>query len=92
MNKSDIVARVAGRTSLSKAQAQDALDAVLEVIRDGLSNGDTITLIGFGTFSTKSRAARTGRNPRTGQRLAIAASKTPSFKAGKSLRDAVRSR
>ena len=92
MNKSDIVARVADRTSLSRAQAQDALDAVLEVIRDGLSNGDTITLIGFGTFSTKSRAARAGRNPRTGQRLAIAASKTPSFKAGKSLRDAVRSR
>lgn len=92
MNKSDIVARVADRTSLSRAQAQDALDAALEVIRDGLSNGDTITLIGFGTFSTKSRAARTGRNPRTGQRLAIAASKTPSFKAGKSLRDAVRSR
>ena len=92
MNKSDIVARVADRTSLSRAQAQDALDAVLEVIRDGLSNGDTITLIGFGTFSTKSRAARTGRNPSTGQRLAIAASKTPSFKAGKSLRDAVGSR
>ena len=91
MNKSDIVARVADRTSLSKAQAQDALNAVFEVIRDGLSNGDTITLIGFGTFSTKSRAARTGRNPRTGQRMAIAASKTPSFKAGKSLRDAVRS-
>ena len=92
MNKSDMVARVADRTSLSRVQAQDALNAVLEVIRDGLSNGDTITLIGFGTFSTKSRAARTGRNPRTGQRMAIAASKTPSFKAGKSLRDAVRSR
>ena len=92
MNKSDIVARVAHRTSLSRAQAQDALNAVFEVIQDGLSNGDTITLIGFGTFSTKSRAARTGRNPRTGQRMAIAASKTPSFKAGKSLRDAVRSR
>jgi len=92
MNKSDIVARVADRTSLPKAQAEDAVNAVFEAIRDGLSNGDTITLVGFGTFSTKSRAARTGRNPRTGQRMAIAASKTPSFKAGKSLRDAVRSR
>ena len=92
MNKSDIAARVASRTSLSKAQAHDAMNAVLEAIRDGLSIGETVTLIGFGTFSLKKRSARSGRNPRTGQDIAIAASTTPSFKAGKDLRDAVRSR
>ena len=92
MNKSDIAARVASRTSLSKAQAHDAMNAVLEAIRDGLSDGETVTLIGFGTFSLKKRSARSGRNPRTGQDIAIAASTTPSFKAGKDLRDAVRSR
>ena len=92
MNKSDIVARVADRTSLSMAQAQDALNAVLAVIQDGLANGESVTLTGFGTFSTKSRTARMGRNPRTGEPMAIPACKTPSFKAGKSLRVAVRSR
>lgn len=92
MNKSDIVARVAGRTSLSIPQANDAVNAVFEAIQQGLSDGDTVTLVGFGTFSTKKRAARTGRHPRTGQSIAIAAARTTSFKAGKSLRDAVCSR
>ena len=92
MNKSDIAARVAGRTSLSIAQANDAVNAVFETIQQGLSEGDTVTLIGFGTFSTKTRAPRMGRHPRTGQSIAIAEARTPSFKAGKSLRDAVRSR
>ena len=92
MNKSDIVARVADRTSLSMAQAQDALNAELAVIQDGLANGDSVALTGFGTFSTRSRTARMGRNPRTGVPMAIATCKTSSFKAGKTLRDAVRSR
>ena len=90
MNKSDIASRVANQTSLSKAQANAAVNAAFEAIQDALVTGNTVTLIGFGTFSTRVRAARTGRHPRTGQRMAIAASKTPSFKAGKALRDAVR--
>lgn len=90
MNKSGIAARVASRVSLSKAQANDAVNEVFEAIQDALASGETVTLIGFGTFSARNRAARTGRNPRTGQKIAVAASKVPSFKAGKALRDAVR--
>lgn len=90
MRKSDIAAQIAGRTLLTKAQAKSAVNAVFEVIRDALGNGDTVSVIGFGRFSTKSRPARTGRNPRTGESVAIAASKAPSFKAGKALRDRVR--
>lgn len=87
MRKSDIATQVAGRASLTKAQARSAVDAVFEVIRDALANGDTVSVTGSGRFSTKSRRARTGRNPRTGESVAIAASKAPSFKAGKALRD-----
>ncbi len=90
MRKSDIAAHVADRVSLKKAQAEGAVDAVFEAIRDALANGDTVSVRGFGTFSTKSRPARTGRNPRTGESIAIAASKATSFKAAKALRDGLR--
>ena len=90
MRKSDIAAHVAGRASLTKAQAKSAVNAVFEAIRDALGNGDTVSITGFGRFSTNSRPARTGRNPRTGESVAIAASKASSFKAGKALRDWVR--
>ena len=89
MKKSDIVARVATQTSLSKADAAGAVDAVLSAISDALAQGEAVSIAGFGTFSVKHRAARQGRNPRTGEPVAIAASKLPSFKAGKGLRDAV---
>ena len=90
MKKSDIAAHVAEQDSLSKAEAERAVDALLEAIRGALASGEKVTLPGFGTFSTRSRAARQGRNPATGESIDIAASKTPSFKAGKALRDAVR--
>ena len=90
MRKSDIAVQVAGRTPLTKAQANGAVNAVFKVIRDALANGDTVTVTGFGRFSTKSRPARTGRNRRTGETVAIAASKAPWFKAGKALRDELR--
>ena len=89
MRKSDIAARVATQTSLSKADAAGAVDAVLSAISDALARGESVSIAGFGTFSVKHRAARQGRNPRTGEPVAIAASKLPSFKAGKGLRDAV---
>ena len=84
MRKADIAAQVAGRASLTKAQAKSAVDAVFEVIRDALANGDTVSVTGFGRFSAKSRPARTGKT------VAIAASKAPSFKAGRSLRERLR--
>ena len=90
MRKSDIAAHVAEQDSLSKAEAERAVDALLEAIRGALASGEKVTLPGFGTFSVRSRAARQGRNPATGERITVAASKTPAFKAGKALRDAVR--
>ncbi len=90
MRKSDIAAHVAEQDSLSKAEAERAVNALLEAIRGALASGEKVTLPGFGTFSTRSRAARQGQNPATGERITVAASKTPAFKAGKALRDAVR--
>lgn len=92
MKKSDIAARVAAQTSLSKADAAGAVDAVLSAISDALDREESASIAGFGTFSVKHRAARRGWNPRTGEPVAIAASKLPSFKAGKRLRDAVNGR
>ena len=91
MTKSELAFRVAIQTTLSIAQADRVVDAVFSAIGEALARGESVTLPGFGTFSTKARAARQGRNPRTGEAIAIAASKAPSFKAGKALRDAVRS-
>ena len=89
MKKSDIASHVAAKTSLSKADPAAALDAVLSAISDALARGESVSIAGFGTFSAKGRAARQGRNPRTGESIAIAASNVPSFKAGNGLRDPV---
>lgn len=89
MKKSDLTARVASEASLSKANADGAVNAMFSAISDALANGETVRIAGFGTFSTRARAARQGRNPRTGENIAIAASTVPAFKAGKAFRNAV---
>lgn len=89
MNKADFVNAVAASAELSKTDAANAVDAVVEVIKKALKKGDNVSLVGFGTFEVRKRAARTGRNPRTGETIKIKASKIPSFKAGKALKDAV---
>ena len=89
MNKGELIEAVAGSANLSRADATKAVDAVLDSITGALSNGSAVSLVGFGTFSVKSRAARTGRNPRTGEAIQIPASNVPGFKAGKALKDAV---
>ena len=90
MNKSDLVDAVAGRADMSKAEAGRAIDAVLGSVGDALGNGDSVSLVGFGTFSVRHRAARMGRNPQTGATMQIAASKVHGFKAGKALKDKVK--
>lgn len=89
MNKTELVASVAESCGMSKAEADKAVNAVIGAITNTLAAGDQVVLTGFGTFQVNSRAARTGRNPSTGQAIEIAASKAPAFKAGKSLKDAV---
>ncbi|WP_295404626.1 HU family DNA-binding protein [uncultured Thiocystis sp.] len=89
MNKSELIEKMADAADISKAAAARALDAMTDEIAIALKDGGTVSLIGFGTFSIKERAARTGRNPQTGNPIEIKASKTPSFKAGKALKDAV---
>ena len=89
MNKSELIEVVAKSADLSKAAAGRAVDAAVAAITGALKEGDSVTLIGFGTFKVTKRAARTGRNPRTGAELKIAARKAPSFSAGKSLKDAI---
>ena len=89
MKKSDLSARVAAEASLSKADAESAVNAVIGSIGGALAKGETVSIAGFGTFTVKDRPARQGRNPRTGESIAIAASKVPSFQAGKGLREAV---
>ncbi len=89
MNKSDLIAAIAEHANLTKADAGRALDALTKTIEVTLKAGDSIALVGFGTFEVKQRAERSGRNPQTGQAITIAASKTPTFKAGKSLKDSV---
>ena len=89
MNKSELVEAVADQADLSKAAAGRAVDAMVDVIGDTLKKGDQVTLVGFGTFLTREREARQGRNPRTGETIQIKASRVPSFKAGKALKDAV---
>ncbi|MBO7744086.1 HU family DNA-binding protein [Paenibacillus sp. MWE-103] len=89
MNKTELIAKVAELTDLSKKDASKAVDAVFDVISDSLQGGDKVQLVGFGNFEVKSREARKGRNPQTGEEIDIPASKIPSFKAGKSLKDLV---
>jgi DNA-binding protein HU-beta len=89
MNKIELIEAVAERTGLAKSDAARAVEAVLGAITETLQRGDTVALSGFGSFVAKVRAARTGRNPRTGESIAIPASRVPAFKAGKGLKDAL---
>ena len=89
MNKNDLVAAVADSSGLSKTDAAKAVDGVIDAISNSLRNGSTVRLVGFGTFSVSRRAATTGRNPRTGEQINIAASNQPKFKAGKGLKASV---
>lgn len=89
MNKSELIEVVAQSADISKAAASRAIDAFVTSVTDALKEGDQVTLVGFGTFAVRERAARTGRNPRTGESITIPASKAPGFKAGKALKDAV---
>ena len=92
MNKSQIADRLAGRLGLSKAAAAGTVDAVFETIGEALAEHEAVRIAGFGTFATKHRPARTGRNPRTGEAVSIPASVAPGFRAGKSLKEAVNGR
>jgi len=89
MNKSDLIDSIANASGLSKADAGRALDGFTTSVTNALRSGDSVSMVGFGTFSVKHRAARAGRNPRTGETIQIRASNNPSFKAGKGLKDAV---
>ncbi|MGI0646913.1 HU family DNA-binding protein [Pseudomonas aeruginosa] len=88
MNKQELITAISEATQLSKADATKALNATIETIEGSLKEGQDVVLVGFGTFTVKDRAARTGRNPQTGKEIAIAAVKVPVFRAGKSLKDA----
>ena len=89
MNKAELIEAIADTADLSKAEAGRALDGMVDAITAALKDGDTVSLVGFGSFQVKERAARQGRNPQTGATIDIAAAKIPSFKAGKALKDAV---
>ncbi len=90
MNKAALVEHVANKAGLSKAAAQRAVEAVFGGITEALARGESVAIVGFGTFSVAQRAARTARNPRTGETIQVPASKAPKFKAGKSLKEAVK--
>lgn len=89
MNKTELIDAIAASADIPKAAAGRALDAMMDSITDELKKGESVALVGFGTFTVKERAARTGRNPQTGKPIEIAAANIPSFKAGKALKDAV---
>lgn len=89
MNKSELIDAMAAKSGMKKTDSAAALDAFIEAVGDALKAGDQVTLVGFGTFLVREREARTGRNPRSGETIEIAASRLPSFKAGKGLKDAV---
>ena len=89
MNKTELIAAVAEKSELSKKDAEKVVKAFTDVVMDELKKGEKIQLVGFGTFEVSERAARTGRNPQTGEEMPIAASKAPKFKAGKALKDMV---
>ncbi|MFT5805852.1 MAG: nucleoid DNA-binding protein [Moritella dasanensis] len=90
MNKAQLIDSVAAKADISKAAAGRAIDAMIEAVTETLVKDESVTLVGFGTFSVRDRAARTGRNPQTGVEIQIAASKLPAFKAGKLLKDALK--
>ncbi|MCY4148163.1 MAG: HU family DNA-binding protein [Gammaproteobacteria bacterium] len=89
MNKAELIDHVASNANISKSDASNALDAVVDAVGSALSQGDSVSLIGFGTFSVSERGARSGRNPRTGETIQIAASKQVRFKSGKALKDRI---
>jgi DNA-binding protein HU-beta len=89
VNKTELIEHIASKSDISKAAATRALASIIEAVKKTLKKGDTVTLVGFGTFSVTKRAARMGRNPRTGVALKIKAAKVPRFKAGKGLKDAL---
>jgi len=89
VTKADLVNSMAEKAGLTKAEAERALKAFTDTIEDALKAGDKVALVGFGTFSVGERAARTGQNPQTGQKIEIAAAKVPKFKAGKALKDSI---
>ena len=89
MNKAETADRVAARTGMSKAVAREAVDGLFAVIGEALANGEEVRIAGFGIFGTRNRPARTGRNPRTGEAVSIPVSTSPTFKAGKTLKDVV---
>lgn len=90
MNKTDLVAAVAAKAEISKKDADAAVKAAFDAITEALAEGEKVALVGFGTFEVKTRAARTGKNPRTGEVIEIAETKIPSFKAGSALKGAVK--
>jgi DNA-binding protein HU-beta len=89
MNKSELIEAMADAADISKAAAGRALEGMIDAITGAMKQGDTVSIVGFGTFQVRERAARTGRNPKTGETIEIKASKSPAFKAGKALKDAV---
>lgn len=89
MNKTDLIEAIKDNTGLTKAKSAEALEAVINAISDAMAKGDKVQLIGFGTFETRKRAAREGKNPSTGEKIKIAACNVPAFKAGKALKDKV---
>lgn len=89
MNKAELIDAIASGADISKVKAGEVIDAFVTTVTSALKNGDTVTLVGFGSFTTAERAARTGRNPATGEEIQIAASTSPKFKPGKQLKDAV---
>jgi DNA-binding protein HU-beta len=89
VNKTELIEHIADKSDISKAAATRALASIIDAVKKTLKKGDTLTLVGFGTFSVSKRAARTGRNPRTGAALKIKAAKVPRFKPGKGLKDAL---
>jgi DNA-binding protein HU-beta len=90
MNKSELIAKVAETSELSKKDATKAVEAVFEAISEALQSGDKVQLVGFGNFEVRERSARKGRNPQTGEEIEISASKVPSFRPGKQLREGIR--
>ena len=89
MNKTELIEHIATNADISKAAAARALESTIEAVKKTLKKGGTVSLVGFGTFSLRERASRSGRNPQTGETIEIAAAKIPAFKAGKALKDAV---
>ena len=89
MNKAELISAIVAKSEMTKKEAEVALNAVIDSITDALKAGEKVQLVGFGTFAVKARAARSGFNPKTGEKIAIAASKVPTFAAGKALKDAI---